>query len=510
MDQLNSDSAFQRVTPVALENYVFPTSGWVKVIKRGIYAHSRPELKRRTRVRYYPKDATKEIHYAGKLMANHWWWAVLTDGSYLPLGRVSDLNVFRQRISYNPVDHLFWQRFGNVEDRNRAQPIEAFWPYTKVSGAGYRDVVATENSVTQLQPTDLTQPVQPSPAELRRMQAIAATIVQTKEAQTVVIGFITDTHIDSWKTPATARALRGIQLLSYYAAHFGADLLVHGGDVNDGIKPRDWSVADVKRAVAAMQLGQVPFIIAQGNHDDNSGYARDMAGYRFDQLITNQMATTLRADQFRQWLKIPTGSQNPNQAVFGTYALPNSPIVVIVLDGFDMPDVAQAVADFGTFRHGYTHYSGPQIDWLKQTLASIAAEQQIMVFDHITLNGIAPTDWHDLQPRFENNRSKTARGAAHQSQQIYELLTKHQQRYHNIIGFMAGHSHTDDYVYSAGVQFVTSTCGLFDRGDGAHQRWLGNLNESAFDILQINPQSRQVFRHRVGFAGPHFLKQWQY
>lgn len=510
MDQLNSDSAFQRVTPVALENYVFPTSGWVKVIKRGIYAHSRPDLKRRTRVRYYPKDATKQIHYAGKFMANHWWWAVLRDGSYLPLSRVSDLNAFRQRVSYYTVNHLFWQRFGNVEDENRAQPLEVFWPYTKTASAGFHDVVTKENSVTKLQPVDLTTSVMPTKVELHRMQAIATAIEQTKEANTVTIGFITDTHVDSWKTPGTARSLRGIQLLSYYANHFGADLLVHGGDVNDGIKPLDWSVADVKRSVAAMKLGQVPFIVAQGNHDDNSGYARDMAGYQLDQVITNQMAQTLRSDQFRQWLKIPTGTQNPNQAVFGTYLIPNSSVVVIVLDGFDMPDVSQADADFGTFRHGYTHYSPQQISWLKQTLTTITADQQIMVFDHITLNGIAPTDWHDLKPRFENNHSQTARKAAQQSWQIYDILTKHQQVHHNIIGFMAGHSHTDDYVLSDGVQFITSTCGLFDRGDGANKRWLGNLNESAFDILQINPRSRQVQRHRFGFAGPHFLATWQY
>ncbi|WP_288700013.1 hypothetical protein [uncultured Secundilactobacillus sp.] len=92
------------------------------------------------------------------------------------------------------------------------------------------------------------------------------------------------------------------------------------------------------------------------------------------------------------------------------------------------------------------------------------------------------------------------------SQRIYDSLTPYAN---NIIGYMAGHTHEDDYNYSGGIQFVTTTCAIADRGTGSQDgnRPDGSLyvgrndkNKFAFDILQISPSQRTVKRHRFGWG----------
>lgn len=490
-----------------LKDHQFETQGWVQLVGRGVDSHKTPEVSLLNRVNHYPQSTTAKIGYQGKVLANNHIWAVLRDGSYLPLGPLSSVNVFRNQVTESPK-YDYFESFSYVQDQNKAQPVESIWPYTATSHYGKNDVNGDDNSATVADVPTRTM-VTPTSQELARMQAINDEITQTANAQTVTIAFIADTHFDSWKTPGTMRSLREIQLMSYYAKNFGVDLMIHGGDVNDGIQPKQFSEADVTRGIDAMKMGQRPFIVMQGNHDDNSGYSRDVAGYDPEQVITNADAQQLRVASFAQWLQIPTGEQNPNQAVFGRYDVPNSNVVVIVLDGFDVPDLPREEEHYNTFRHGYTHYSQAQIDWLKQTLDSIDDSQTIVIFDHITLNGIEPTLWHGAG-RFENNTGKAAGNAAQESNAIYQEIVSHQADHHNVAGFLAGHTHMDDSVYSDGVQFTTITCGISDRGDGKDERQMGQLNESAFDVLQINPVTKTVTQHRLGYQGPNFQKQWQF
>ncbi|MCY9806226.1 metallophosphoesterase [Lentilactobacillus senioris] len=494
-------------TRADLKGHQFETQGWIKLVDKGVDSHKTPELSLLNIQHHYPESTTNKIWYQGKVVANNRIWAVLRDGSYLPLGPLSSLNVFRNQVTVSPK-YDYFESFSYVQDQNKAQPVEAIWPYTATSHSGKNDVNGDDSSApVEAVPSQTL--VTPTAAELARMQAIDNEISQTADAGTVTIAFIADTHIDSWKTPGTMRALREIQLMSYYAKNFGVDLMIHGGDVNDGIQPKEYSESDVTRAMDAMKMGQRPFIVLQGNHDDNSGYSRDVAGYDPDQVITNADSQNLRVAAFDKWLDIPTGDQNPNQAVFGRYDVPNSSVVVLVLDGFDMPDLPREAEHYNTFRHGYTHYSESQINWLQQTLAEIDDDKTIVIFDHITVNGIDPTLWQ-AGGRFENNTGKAAGTSTRESHAIYQAIVDHQAQHHNVAGFLAGHTHMDDAAFSGDVQFATVTCGLSDRGDGKTQRQIGKLNESAFEIIQINPVTRSVTQHRLGFQGPNFKKQWQF
>ncbi|MFC6253756.1 metallophosphoesterase family protein [Secundilactobacillus hailunensis] len=312
-----------------------------------------------------------------------------------------------------------------------------------------------------------------------------------------------DTHFDSYETPSSARALRHLKLVSYFANHYSVDLVIHGGDLNDGAKPKDISIADIKRAMNAIKLCHRPFIVLQGNHDDNSGYARDETNNNADQVITNDEAKPLRLDQFSQWLDVPTGSENPNNAVFGSYDVPNSNVTIIVLDGFDMADVSEP--NHESFRHGHTDYTMQQRDWLVKKLADIPSNRKIAVFDHLTVKGIKETEWKfdDFKSLYENTGAKSYQEAAERSGLIYTALVDNQAQKHNILGFFSGHTHRDNYADSGNIHFATIACDIADRGDGREARDYDgdDLNEYAWEVIQLNPTNtngKMVIQHRFG------------
>ncbi|MFC6253766.1 SH3 domain-containing protein [Secundilactobacillus hailunensis] len=483
-------------------------------------------------IRLYKKGTP--INYTGKVFNDGHLWVVLRNGQFLPVSTYVNVeSIHRSGKSGAAKDESDYSYV--INDRGKIQPISEYWPYTTDTDDTRRDTRPWEvgTSITDI---DTTTAVQPTTDELAAMQKMSDLIDQEAASDCVTIAYTTDTHVDSYKTPSTARVLRNMQLMSYYAANFGVDLVVHGGDLNDGVKPKNFSVADVKRAMDAIKLSHRPFIVLQGNHDDNSGYARDETLDNADQVITNNEAAPLRLDQFSQWLNVPSVNDeiegiktNPYNAVFGRYDVPDSNVTVLVLDGFDMADNPNPNRE--AYRHGHTDYSAGQQKWLNKTLGEISADRKIVVFDHIALNGIGSA-WNynaDVDGLFENSTTTSYKPGVTASGNIYTSLVNHQSTYHNILGFFAGHTHCDNYATSGGIEFVTTLAGVADRAldvdrfDNAKttQFRLGDIEENGWGVIQLNPTAGQVIQHRFGetdtpdnggtsnVSGTHFLPSWE-
>ncbi|MTV83189.1 SH3 domain-containing protein [Secundilactobacillus folii] len=444
--------------------------------------------------------AGTHIEYTHKLFNDGHCWVVLKDGQYLPVSTINNAEKTYSSSTGTTKNQSSYSYITN--DTGKHLPIHELSPYNYDCIGDAKTDVEDWESAYNLEDIDSHSLPTLTPDEQTAMDNISSALEENADPGSVSIAYIADTHYDSWKTPSTARVLRSMQLMSYYAKTYGVDLMIHGGDLNDGVKPKNISEEDINRAMDALKLGQRPYIVLQGNHDDNSGYARDETNYNGDQVITNAEATSLRTSNFSQWLNIP--SNNPNNAVFGTYEVPNSNVTVIVLDGFDMPDYSDPTR--GEFRHGHTDYSAAQQAWLKSTLNSIAGNRKIVVFDHISLAGIGDA-WQDSRfntDRFENTHTSSYQPGVTASNNIYNMLSAHQSSFHNILGFFAGHTHRDNNAFSGGIQFTEITCGLADRGDGEATRRLNDISESAWEIIQINPSKSQVKLYRFGYFGPAF------
>lgn len=469
------------------------------------------------------------VHYLAKTDGTEHtrMWVKFENGNYLPIGQLSTLSNVA-KYSYGTRQEMV----GYVEDQNSSQPWEYIWPYAhELGGTTTNKDNETKTISSNATPWEVSDSLDndtpsigftPSSTEIDALNELHAQVSSGAHDDDVLIAYITDTHLDSYQSPGTTRVLHSMMLMSYYAKTFGVDLMVHGGDLNDGVKPKALSEIDVQRGVDAMKLGQRPYIILQGNHDDNSGYTRDVAGYKTDELIDNSEAWNLRSSALDR-------VSNTNDAVYGTYTVPNSNITIIVLDGFDQTDVnttdyreTDGAVHFDSFRHGYTHYSQQQINWLQNVaLPAVPSGNKVLFFNHISLNGIPSDGWMHEASLFENNDSTNAKGVA-ESHQIYEIITQYQATHDNVIGYIAGHTHYDDHVKSGNVQFVTQTCGLSDRGDGALASRNANTSlpvlrdnssiyNNAWTILRISPSAGKIDQFRFGWKNEaQFLQSWNF
>ncbi|GAY74367.1 metallophosphoesterase family protein [Lentilactobacillus kosonis] len=394
-------------------------------------------------------------------------------------------------------------KFNYVNDSSHKQPIEDIWNYT-YSSSEYNgddsnyDVASLRENPQQ----DLI--LNPSEVDLKNQleQDIKKVDAENGIKDSVLVGFITDTHFNSFKTPGSVRALRQIKFMSYIAKNIGLDYVVHGGDLNDGVQPISWEKADIQRAVDAMKLGRRPFAILQGNHDDNSGMARDDNrdyynsewGYWPGHIIHNDVAKQLRLSEFSQFIN---AASNSNNALYGTYKVPDSKVNIVILDGFDQPD------DYGTFvqkrssfRHGWTHFSSTQRAWLQNTLDQIQSRgEKAIIFTHIMFKGLS---WTAASNTFAENDVNNEGGL------IRNVIESHSGI---VLGVFGGHTHVDDYTQSGNVTYVTTGCALPDRGEGKDRRIIGTDTEPLFDVLQIKPSMNKIYRHRIGYNGARFLEE---
>ncbi|WP_054761971.1 metallophosphoesterase family protein [Secundilactobacillus collinoides] len=319
-----------------------------------------------------------------------------------------------------------------------------------------------------------------------------------------MIGLINDTHFDSYNTEASAGTLRDLKAVSYFAKNYGLDAIVANGDLNDGVQTLDRTILDISRAVTALKLSETPFFITQGNHDDNSGFARYENGYRVGQVLTSQAALNLR-NQHHSAQQIMPKTSGP--AFYGKYRVSNSQISLILLDTFDIPDSAvdgyfkrnydeaptglQWTGILQNIRHSRSRIRQAQADWFSQTMATLAPEEQVIVFTHDSIRsavtddavgGFWTYDW------FANNQQ----GAY---AQVSSTLAAHRNQ---VISVMNGHTHVDDWSHDDGINWITTTCDAPDRRKTGHGQRKTATN-SAWDVLVINPTQRRLSRFRYGW-----------
>lgn len=520
-----------------LDGYEFPMKGWVQMTDNGAQVRTQPTFDSTYNTDEKHPKGTDKLQYVAKVNGSDRMWVKLGDQRYLPIGKLSTLdNVTKMSKGGR------YEKVGYVTDQNSAQPWEQIWPYAKqVKGTqtdkdwnptgenvGPNASSWEENESITNETPDIN--FQPSGDELDALKSLNQQVTSGAHDDDVLIAYIADTHIDSYQTPASAHVLHSMMLMSYYAKNYGVDLMIHGGDLNDGTKPHDLSKVDVQLGVDAMKLGQRPYIILQGNHDDNSGYVRDQAGYQTDQLLTNDEAWSLRSGALAR-------QDNPNGAVYGTYNVPNSNVTLVVLDGFDQPDVetqnttkADGNVHFDSFRHGYSRYSNDQINWLKNTaLPGIPSGNKVLFLNHIALGGINTwqNTWVGTEQKseeeyekklFENNQGTNKLGYQ-ENQQILSAITDYQSANKNVIGYLSGHTHADNSASYNGIQFVTQTCAIADRGDGSETnknpqglaRSLNDLSNNAWSIIRISPSAKHVDQFRFGWKNDqYFLSEWDF
>lgn len=296
--------------------------------------------------------------------------------------------------------------------------------------------------------------------------------------------------------------LHELQVMGAYARRHRMDALVVNGDLVDGVQTIDRTLLDTKAAMETLRAGEVPCLFTQGNHDDNSGFARFVNGDRVEQVISDETLASLRGFD-----RLSDSSRSSPAALYGLYHFPGTSVYAILLDAFDIPDSdARGYFEDGyddapngiywhgvvaNIRHSRSRFQQQQADWLATTFDMLPAGAQVIVFSHAAIRrpstqqapGFYWTyDW------FVNNQ-QGAYG------RIYQTLAVHRRQ---IIAVMTGHDHVDDWANDNGLNWISSTCAIPSRRKS--DIGLSNYGvKSAWDVLVINPGDRELYRFRYGW-----------
>lgn len=377
--------------------------------------------------------------------------------------------------------------------------------------------VEGDNPLEDLHPTDV---------ESQLMIDTNTKVNALKSPNSVSIGFITDTHIDMQQNDGTINALRHVKALSYYASTFGLDYIVHGGDLDDGNQPKETTMSDIKAGISALNLSGVPFFVLDGNHDDNSGYARDVMNQQNAGKIDHDEAYPVRLSQFDAFATMNTGeAQNP----YGSYSFVGQNIVAIFLNSFDGPEGAHDDGTMLYISHGRSSFMQKQITWLAATLKAIPNSSQVMVFSHSSIRGVFrdPANLESFADNQHGGNEIWGMLSAFQSSTSYKgegygfstydakthKWTEKAESNHlfkssisvnfsgktpnRIIGVFSGHTHQDKALRKEGIWNIETCCSIYNRGN-IKNRQIGSNSEDCWDVIVVDPTTRQLDLVRYG------------
>lgn len=450
--------------------HIYLMRGTYRAPGQGLFGYSQPSLDA-DECEFFP--GKQLIGYTGKVRANSVGWLIVNNN---------------QRKTYVPFATLIGRwivRNGHeVGVKNRTLHLREPWEYDQAPMHGVN-----------------TSDLELSAIEEAALEQLSNKVKNVADTDAVVIGCVTDVHYDSHRSATTKAMLHELQAMSSYAQRHHVDALVSNGDLVDGIQTLDRTLLDTKAAVETLRASEVPCLFVQGNHDDNSGFARFVNGDRVEQVISAETLASLRGLD-----RLTDGSLSPS-VLYGMYHFSGTKVYAILLDAFDMPDssaggyftdgyddVANTIHWNGVvanIRHSRSRFQRQQAEWLETTLDALPADAQVIVFSHAAIrrpeNQKAPGFYWTYDWFVNNQQGYYAR--------IYHALLAHQGQ---IIAIVTGHNHVDDWANDDGLNWIASTSAISSRRKSDANQSNCNIN-GAWDVLVINPSQREMFRLRYGW-----------
>ena len=331
----------------------------------------------------------------------------------------------------------------------------------------------------------------------------------------VNLAVVTDTHdLTHWR-----KSLYGptgfwhVQEQHWLAAQLPVSYRVHLGDMVDGSEPAFLTMWRLKNMIRDYVVGDVPFIVTKGNHDDNDKFAeknRHFAG-SFHPWVFNETV----------FVKVMQQADGPSVSAHGLMIADTEKIRIITLNTSDVPvrwiqgrknyDVKKTLA-----------VTAGQLQELAQALAS-ADGRDILIMSHapamtrkgkpaLKFNGQA---LHNLLRAFNEKLAGTLMLGNHPDfggQVKFDF--SHSQG--TIIAALAGHFHYEADYRVNGIHYsllnVSALMGrhhaLTSRYNRNWDRRLNQVTEYAGYVVSIDPNRRRL--QLFGYGAASKFRQFAY
>lgn len=281
--------------------------------------------------------------------------------------------------------------------------------------------------------------------------------------------------------------------------HMGAladdlDIAVYNGDNVHGREVKSSTMHRIKQLINTHRLafGQLPTIWTIGNHDDNNVY---FSG-------TSKVENTLTLKEMEDAFEI---GQTYDYKDF-----PAQKVRVIVLDAFENPEIYN---DDGSEKYNRSYssvFSQTQLTWFGQALQAPNG-YSVIIFMHCPPLGFASNKPYNNYQDVNHNlmlgmvqayitgTSYTASGTNTDYPAVVsvDFTTRGAGAF---VGIVAGHEHHDlDPQTINGIRVIERTCNLAsNNGDKSVARDLENVDEDAFDVIEIDGANKHCKFNRFG------------
>lgn len=339
-------------------------------------------------------------------------------------------------------------------------------------------------------------------------------------SDSVKYAFITDIHYiggeDVSRTIATMKQIRN--LVEYVNKTDSIDFVAIGGDTIQGNSSKETSLGYLKKAFAPLLDCNKPVVIVPGNHDDNT-YQYDTTSFNGTQLITDK-------DWNDKVIDVYVNRETANGDVIDVavkqddtvlnskyfyYDLENKKTRIICLDSIDyeqtydengtiikdaegnlgliVRDESKAVTNYFRYNMAATYwgYGARQMEWLAEEALQAGEDWDYIFISHMGID--------------EDTNFTVGAECTHYGKDLRAIIAAYQFKipYVNeklginadfsatkgeILSYQYGHTHRQDWLYSADVDLWQVNSDTAQRRDGF------------FDIMTVNKTA--INRYNIG------------
>lgn len=342
------------------------------------------------------------------------------------------------------------------------------------------------------------------------LKNIVTKITYEKNEDDIAIIFATDLH------QAMSTAIRANdEPLRYSKLHIkniaeltkmtDIDCIILGGDVADGSSTKSLQLQSFDDIIKNLEQSDCPYIIAKGNHDDNSWYAHTHGGpyYNFDNIIKD--------DEMYSKIAIPSKRFSEIDVQNCYYSIDIGNTRHIVLNCIDIPYILNENGN-PKYEGQYTvGYREDQLKWFIEKLET-SENKDIFLYQHVQFgdtykkeNEMSRYNEDEIMKIIDDfNNKKIHKSSRTDNPDFnYNVEGDFTRTTGKVVYGMYGHYHNDAITELNGVQYITTGSSVPVerkwRGSGLlADRTLHTLQEDLFDVIIIKPTERKVKMLRFG------------
>lgn len=338
-----------------------------------------------------------------------------------------------------------------------------------------------------------------------RIQKYLAGKSKEELKNTIVMPFITDVHYATSSTVVDSiqhmlRSDNHIKNVADFTNILECDAVLGGGDFVDGTTVKDETLSNLETIRSLFSLCECPYLLARGNHDDNSSADTRYGDYLSNMILPSELYEYI----VRPSLNFGIVENSSNRNMYYYYDVPDKNFRIIVLNNFDIPYTIDADGRTKYRANKISAYRNEQVNWFAQTLKKTPSNYQVMLMEHSSL-GKGMYEEYNFSKNYDliegiikAYTEGTTFSKTNTEVDFKASVNVSFEKKGTIVCITNGHHHKDRLKKVAGIMDVNTICSVSNINYDNPNRPIGVLEEDAWDVFVIDTSKKHVKLYRYG------------